>query len=94
MDAGAKTVKREDAVGGGISVRTVLVFEWNFCSIVPEVCGVGRESVARRLGSRRVAGELNARNEFHLQLYFFCGVFLLRAGCLSGVVCLVRDRLA
>jgi hypothetical protein len=34
----------------GISVRTVLIFEWNFCGRVPEVCGVGRETVARRLG--------------------------------------------
>jgi hypothetical protein len=38
----------------GISASTVLIFEWNFCSIVPEVCGVGRISVARRLGSRRM----------------------------------------
>ena len=34
----------------GISVRTVLIFEWNFWSRAAEVCGVGRESVARRLG--------------------------------------------
>jgi len=74
-----------------ISARTVLIFEWNFCSIAPEVCGVGRESVARRLGSRRVAGELNACNEFHLQLYLFCSVFLTGAGCVSGVVCVLRD---
>jgi hypothetical protein len=38
----------------GIGVRTVLIFEWNFCSIDPEVCDVGPISVARRLGSRRV----------------------------------------
>jgi hypothetical protein len=74
-----------------ISARTVLIFEWNFCSIAPEVCGVGRESVARQLGSRRVAGELNAGNESHLQLYFFRGVFLARVGCVSGVVCVLRD---
>lgn len=93
MDAGAKTVKREDA-WNGISARTVLIFEWNFCSTAPEVCHVGRISVARRPGSRRMVGELNAGNEFHLQLYFFCGVFLTRARCVSGVVCVLRDGLA
>jgi hypothetical protein len=39
-------------------------------------------------------GELNAGNEFHLQLYFFCSVFLTRASCVSGVVCVLRDGLA
>jgi hypothetical protein len=78
----------------GINARTVLIFEWNFWSIAPEVCDVGRISVARRLGSRRVAGELNACNEFHLQLYFFCSVFLTRVRCVSSVVCVLRDGLA
>jgi|ERR1700688_96632 hypothetical protein len=78
----------------GISVRTVLIFEWNFCCNAPEVCDVWLKSVARRWGLRRVAGELNACNEFHLQLYFFCSVFLTRAGCVSGVVCVLRDGLA
>jgi len=47
MDAGGKTVKQK-MPWNGIGVRTVLIFEWNFCGRVPEVCGVGRESVARR----------------------------------------------
>jgi hypothetical protein len=37
----------------GINTRTVLIFEWNFWSIAPEVCDVGRISVARQLGRGR-----------------------------------------
>ena len=93
MDAAGKRVKRE-MPWNGIRVSMVLIFEWNFCSIVPEVCGVGRIGVARPRGSRRMDGELNAGNELHLQLYFFCSVFLTRARCVSGVVCVLRDGLA
>ncbi|MDQ1405719.1 MAG: hypothetical protein QOG55_1348 [Acidobacteriaceae bacterium] len=53
----------------------------------------GQKSVAP-VGIAGVVGELNACNEFHLQLYFFCSVFLTRAGCVSGVVCVLRDGLA
>jgi hypothetical protein len=68
-------------------VSGVLICEWNFWSMSPEVCDVGLKNVARRLGSRRVAGELiDANIEFHLQLYFSAGVFLARAWCVSGLV--------
>jgi hypothetical protein len=45
MDAGGKTVKRE-VRWNGIGVGVVLICEWNFWSMSPEVCDVGRKSVA------------------------------------------------
>jgi hypothetical protein len=43
----------------GMGVSAVLICEWNFWSGAAEVSDVGRKSVARRPGSRRMAGELN-----------------------------------
>jgi hypothetical protein len=63
------------------------IFEWNFWSKGAEVCDVERKSAC-------AGWWIDANSEFRLQLYFYVGVFFSGAGCVPGVVCVLRHGIA
>jgi hypothetical protein len=65
----------------------ISIFEWNFPEREAEVCDVERKSAC-------AGWWMNANIEFPLQLYFYAGVFLAGAGCVPGMVFVLRDGLA